>query len=202
MNEDLVCEATEIPPPAENDAEASASESASAGRGRGACVECAQEQTVAPSDVLSDDPDAHSDPRPAPPASSEAGDGIAQLRDELNRLRAEMIAREQRSARIRNEYEEFCTLYPDVPLSTLSDALWQQVEQGTPLAAAYALEERRRFCNESRAAADNLRNRTRSAGAIGNASDGELSPSEVRAMTPGDVKKNFAKIMRSMHKWR
>ncbi|MBQ8311178.1 MAG: hypothetical protein IJX80_09235 [Clostridia bacterium] len=104
-------------------------------------------------------------------------------------------------ARIHREYGEFRDLYPDVALDSLPDALWKEVGNGVPLAAAYALAERKRMYDEARALNDNRKNRERSSGALNASAEDVYSPSEVRAMTPSEVRKNFSKIMQSMQKW-
>ena len=129
---------------------------------------------------------------------------LEQLRSELKQLREELSlrdARMQQEERIGREFAEFCELYPDVPVSSLSPAVWQDVEKGAPLAAAYALAEKRKAVSLRKAMESNTNNRTRSAGAVKNAETVEFSPAEVRAMTSQEVRANLSKIMRSMQKW-
>ena len=129
---------------------------------------------------------------------------LEQLRNELKHLREELAMRDSRAnqeKRITREYDEFCSLYPDVPVSSLSQAVWQDVEKGTPLAAAYALAEKRKTVSLRRAMESNTSNRARSAGAVSNAESIEFSPAEVRAMSSQEVRANLSKIMRSMQKW-
>ena len=129
---------------------------------------------------------------------------LEQLRSELKHLRQELALRDSRTnqeTRATREYDEFCSLYPDVPVSSLSPAVWQDVEKGTPLAAAYALAEKRKAVSQRRAMESNSHNRTRSAGAVSNAENIEFSPAEVRAMSSQEVRANLSKIMRSMQKW-
>ena len=92
-------------------------------------------------------------------------------------------------------------LYPQTPLSSLPDNVWQDVKQGIPLAAAYALAERRRAYTEALASSTNEQNKKCSAGAISSTENEYFSPSEVRAMSQGEVRANYQKIMRSMQKW-
>ena len=109
--------------------------------------------------------------------------------------------REARFSSLGRECEEFCTLYPEVPLSSLPDAVWQDVREGIPLAAAYALAERRRVRREASAKESNQQNRMRSTGELRPASTDFFSPSEVRAMSPSEVRANYQSILRSMQKW-
>lgn len=129
---------------------------------------------------------------------------LEQLRSELKQLREELALRDARmhqEERITREYAEFCDLYPEISISSLSQEIWQTVESGTPLAAAFALAERKREISLKRANESNTTNRARSAGAVNNAQSIEFSPAEVRAMSSAEVRANLPKIMRSMQKW-
>ena len=145
-----------------------------------------------------------SDPDCENPDSQAQESELEQLRSELKHLREELAMRDSRATqekRITREYDEFCSLYPDVPVSSLSQAVWQDVEKGTPLAAAYALAEKRKAVSLRKAMESNTHNRARSAGAVSNAESIEFSPAEVRAMSSQEVRANLSKIMRSMQKW-
>ena len=129
---------------------------------------------------------------------------LEQLRGELAQLREELAMRDARirqEERITREYAEFCDLYPQIAVSTLPQEIWRDVEGGTPLAAAYALAERKKAVSVAKANESNATNRARSAGAVKNAESIEFSPSEVRAMSSAEVRANLPKIMRSMQKW-
>lgn len=129
---------------------------------------------------------------------------LEQLRSELKHLQKELALRDARlyqEERITREYAEFCDLYPEVPISSLPQEIWQNVENGTSLAAAYALAEKKKSISLKKATETNASNRARSAGAINNAESLEFSPAEVRAMSSAEVRANLPKIMRSMQKW-
>lgn len=129
---------------------------------------------------------------------------LEQLRGELTQLREELERRNARLAhmeQIERQYAEFCNLYPDTPINTLSADVWQGVEDGNSLAAAFALAEHRRALSLKKASDSNADNRARSAGAVNNAESVEFSPAEVRAMSSLEVRANLPKIMRSMQKW-
>ena len=155
-------------------------------------------------DLLFADPgtNTHSDCQAADPSPEE--DRLEQLRGELEELRQQLAERDAALARMRRteeDYAEFCELYPEVPVSALSEELWQSVKGGNSLAAAYALQERREALRAKKVAESNLANRTRSAGAVHAGEALEFSPAEVRSMSPAEVRKNLPKIMRSMQKW-
>lgn len=146
------------------------------------------------------DPDPDLDPTAAVEANPE--EQLRQLRDELTRLRQAIAQQDAVLSRLGDECQEFQTLYPNTPISSLPDNVWSDVKQGIPLAAAYALAERRRAYTESLAAATNQKNGQRSSGAMESTESDYFSPNEVRAMSQAEVRANYQKIMRSMQKWR
>ncbi len=152
--------------------------------------------------ALSADPGAaaHPDSDAAPALNPEIL--IDELRNELTRLREEITAREAFRARLEQEYDDFAALYPEVALTSLSDAVWTSVQNGTPLAAAYALEERRQMLLNRCAEQSNAENHAKSAGGIQNAPNTHYTVSEVRAMSRAEVRENMTQIMESMKKWR
>jgi hypothetical protein len=144
------------------------------------------------------DPDCEdSDPTPQKSELDELRSELMQLRQALD----ESHARLAQMAHIERQYTEFCTLYPNTPISTVSKEVWQGVEDGNSLAASFALAEHRKALSLKMAADSNADNRTRSAGAAGQAESVEFSPAEVRAMSSQEVRANLSKIMRSMQKW-
>ena len=126
---------------------------------------------------------------------------LERLRKELTDLQSEL--RDVQSAFVRREaeYAEFRELYPDVPLSSLPDAVWEDVRHGIPLTAAFALSERRRIRTEEKAELANRTNRLASAGAVNGSATGFFSAREVRAMSPTEVRENYSQILLSMPKW-
>ena len=116
------------------------------------------------------------------------------LREEINSARRTLIEQEA-------ELEEFRDLFPKFSISSLPDAVLADVRRGVPLAAAYALMERREARLQKIAAQANTLNGQRSSGSAGGNSVGYLSPSEVRAMTPEQVRKQYRQILLSMPKW-
>ena len=86
--------------------------------------------------------------------------------------------------------------------TTLNRLSYTPVKSGIPLAAAYALAERRRQMTALRAAESNQSNRARSSGGVKCTQNEFFTPEEVRTMSQGEVRANLSKIMRSMKKWR
>ena len=144
------------------------------------------------------------DPDPAATVNSESASqiGLEQLRGELTRLRAELAEREVFWERLGAECDEFRTLYPNVSLGELPDRVWEDVRHGIPIAAAFALAEKRRALTEALAEKNNRENQKRSAGSLTGTENDYFSPAEVRAMSSHEVHENYQKIMRSIQKWR
>ena len=93
------------------------------------------------------------------------------------------------------------TDYPETPLSSLPDAVWADVQAGVPMAAAFALAERRRLRLEEKAAKSNAENKKTAPEGLFGGEKCYFSPSEVRAMSPAQVRANYEKIIYSMQKW-
>ena len=130
------------------------------------------------------------------PASGEDSEA---LRAEIDRLRGEVTRLNELQQRSRAELDEFCALFPNVSPLGLPSEVRAQVENGVPLAAAYALYEKREACR----AAAGKRSAEHSWRGMGAESGGEYySPSEVRAMSQKEVHKNYKKIIESMKHWK
>ena len=127
----------------------------------------------------------------------------ARLEGELADLRASIDAERAQNSRMLGEYSEFSELFPDVPLESVNESVWESVKKGIPLAAAYALYDKKNEIAAQAAAAVNEKNSAVSAGAVkGGGCDEYYSPAEVRAMSHDQVRANFDKIMASMKKWK
>ena len=134
-----------------------------------------------------------------------AEETIASLRSEIAALKeqiAKLEALKQTEARILAEIGDFCALFPDVPVEELPDEVWESVRAGAPLAASYALYERKKCEEVKRIAAINAKNASRSPGAAGTDTASEFfTPDEVRRMSRAEVHANYSKIKESMKKW-
>lgn len=130
---------------------------------------------------------------------------IASLLEEISTLKeqiAKLEALKQTEARILAEIGDFVALFPDVPVEELPDEVWESVRAGAPLAASYALYERKRAAKAKRVAAINQKNASRSPGAAGTDTASEyFTPDEVRRMSRAEVHANYSKIKESMKKW-
>lgn len=153
-------------------------------------------------DTLESDPD--SDGVPALDGSSVETDreDLAELREEVSRLRALLSEQAERAERMRAECAELWELYPSLSPDTLPDEVWDAVEKGVPIAAAVALSERRKFLTAQKAQIAKRENRMRSSGAVEREKNGYFSPEEVRAMNRREVRENYQSILKSMQKWK
>ena len=123
---------------------------------------------------------------------------IAALKEQI----AKLEALKQTEARILAEIGDFVALFPDVPVEELPDEVWESVRAGAPLAAAYALYEKKKYAEAKRIAAINAKNASRSPGAAGTDTASEyFTPDEVRRMSRAEVHANYSKIKESMKKW-
>ncbi len=105
------------------------------------------------------------------------------------------------SRRIREAQEaEFHALFPDVSLSSLPDAVLHH--ESLPLCAAYALHLRKEARTAELAAEANAQNAAQSAGAIRHdgGHDGHFALAEIKRMTPKEIRRNYACVLRSLKK--
>ena len=134
--------------------------------------------------------------------SEKKEDELMALRNELALLKSQLSENRAVYDRLSADCSEFSELYPDVALSSIPDSVWASVKNGVPLAAAYALSERRAELALAKAEDVNSKNKSLSSGTLGKAGGGEyFSPAEVRAMSPAEVRANYSKIINSMSKW-
>lgn len=123
---------------------------------------------------------------------------IAHLQEQIKKL--EELKKAQN--RILAEIGDFVTLFPEIPIEEIPDTVWESVKQGAPLAASYALYEKRMVAEAKRIAEINAKNAKRSPGAAGKDTAGEyFSPEDVRRMSRAEVHANYSKIKDSMKKW-
>ena len=133
---------------------------------------------------------------------SEVSEAAPDLQAELENLRRRLETAERTAREISAGWREFTELYPDADISSLPDSFNADIERGSPPAAAYALEMRRREVRRLKIEESDRRAREMSSGRVSGTDDGLYSPDEVRAMPPAEVRKNMEKIRRSMKSWR
>ena len=209
MNEELLATVQDETDPSTGDPTSAQDETAEE-NSTVASLPSAQERSDTIEDRISsdiEDPLLPEDPGEAPDPDSgetEADNGSTELEDlrrELKLLQEEIGRRDRMLERIGVECEEFRHLYPDVSLSSLCDAVWEDVHRGVPISAAYALSERKKQLAEKAALESNLQNAARSAGPLSALPTEYYSPAEVRAMSQAEVRANYQKIMKSIQQW-
>ena len=124
---------------------------------------------------------------------------IFDLQSKISSLEAERKAQE----RILEELGDFNSLFPNVSIDEIPESIWESVKKGSSLAASYALYEKRKLAEAKRIEQINSNNAAKAAGIAGtHAANEYFSPDEVRKMSRSEVHANFAKIRKSMEKWK
>lgn len=133
---------------------------------------------------------------------------IANLKAEIERLEAEnkklkedAAALETEKSRMDKEVAEFSEYFPEISLDEVPDEVWGKVKSGLTLTAAYAVHERKLKMQKKQVEEINTQNGAKSSGSIRNITDFYYSPSDVRKMTPSEVKRNYTNIINSMKHW-
>jgi len=123
---------------------------------------------------------------------------LKELREENRRLKSEAEAR----ARFEKESEELLLLFPEAQTDALPEEVTESHKSGIPLAAAYALWDKRRILAETNAEASNRLNAAASPGPVSNDGSGEgsFTLEEIKRMPVGEVKKHLERIYKSLEK--
>ena len=133
---------------------------------------------------------------------SDVDDEMLILRAELDSLKKELEEKKSAFERISRDIGEFSELFPTHSINSIPDSVWESVKSGIPLAAAYALYEKKTSARLDVAARVNSKNNELSTGAVGRSStENFYTPDEVRSMSRSEVRKNYSKIIESMKKW-
>ena len=138
-------------------------------------------------------------------SETEELDDISLLKNELEALRLELKSRDEReemNSRMLKELKEFQEYFPEVDIRAISDEVWEQVKNGASLSASFALNLRKIEIERKKVNDFNEKNRRMSTGSLIQG-DGEnyYSPSEVKRMTPAQVKAHYDDIVESMRHW-
>ena len=124
------------------------------------------------------------------------------LRLEVEELRAKLEKKESEDARMFAEIGEFSELFPEKKLESIPEEVWNRVREGIPLAAAYALYEKKTEMKNKLVGMVNEQNAHKSSGSISHSRDDlYYSPDEVRKMSASEVKEKYNIIIESMKKW-
>ena len=117
----------------------------------------------------------------------------------------EMTAEEaaEDSRRMREDIALFRRVFPDVTSQEIPQEVWERVEQGESLAASFALYTVQKEKEEARIRKVNAENEASAPPRIRHDGlDGDFfTPEMVKKMTPGEVRKNYKQILKSMDQW-
>ena len=124
------------------------------------------------------------------------------LEGEIAALEVELERRKAEADKAAREYTEFKELFPDADPEALTGEVLELTKEGVPLAAAYALYQKRAEKRCADAALQNAQNAGACFGSVGRSSENDyFTPDEVRAMTRNEVRANYQKIIQSMKSW-
>ena len=168
-------------------------------------VESSEEDTVSFTSGETEAADADKEPAAEENELEADMQAIDALKAEIERLKEQIEKLEELKRaqnRILAEIGDFVSLFPEIPIEEIPDTVWESVKQGAPLAASYALYEKRMVAEAKRIAEINAKNAKKSPGAAGKDTAGEyFSPEDVRRMSRAEVHANYSKIKDSMKKW-
>ena len=111
------------------------------------------------------------------------------------------LAELQRRQSIDAEYLEFARLFPGCDVSSLPDSVCESVRAGVPLAAAYALYEKKKSFESYEAHEKNSKNASLSFPISESGTEKYFSPDEVKSMSREEVRTNYKRIIESMRHW-
>ena len=100
---------------------------------------------------------------------------------------------------VAEELAEFRELYPEIPYGRIPEAVRKSE---LPLAAAYALYEKKAEHLRALAETENRKNTERTAGGLQQSADICYTPAEVRQKTRAEIRGNYDSILRSMQRWK
>lgn len=142
---------------------------------------------------------------PASEAEAEEKNNEEELRSKINSLRKELDELQRSKEeflKAETEKNELLSLFPNANVDSLPDGVVKEMEKGLPMAAAYAVYERKQYIRSKEIDTHNDSTKKSGFGKIRTESTVEFfSPSEVRAMSKSEVKKNYKRIIQSMKSW-
>lgn len=164
--------------------------------------ECAQDASKSEDSDVKAEPD---DLAEEANRQEEAQKSIDVLKAEIEELKKQIAHLEELKKsqnRVLAEIGDFAALFPETPIESIPDSVWESVKSGASLAASYALYEKRMAAEELRIARINAKNASKSPGSAGTDTAMEyFSPDDVRKMSRAEVHANYSKIKESMKKW-
>lgn len=104
---------------------------------------------------------------------------------------------------MRNDIALLRELFPTLSANDIPDEVWKKVSEGEGLAASYALYFLCDLKKKEKIAQKNRENEEKALGKIKHDHGAEdyFSAETVRAMSPAEVRKHYAAILKSMDSW-
>ena len=158
------------------------------------------EQEICPA-ALEELPEETKEDAEEPPKEDAKALTIEALNARIWELEELLAQREAVADRMMRECEEFESYFPEVTLRQVPAEVWNRVQAGIPLAAAYALYERGIRNQATAAQEQNARNAAHLPTAPAPAESRYFSPAQVRAMSRREVRENYDRIFESMRHW-
>ena len=158
------------------------------------------EQEICPA-ALEELPEETKEEAKEPPKEDAKALTIEALNARIWELEELLAQREAVADRMMRECEEFESYFPEVTLRQVPAEVWNRVQAGIPLAAAYALYERGIRNQATAAQEQNARNAAHLPTAPAPAESRYFSPAQVRAMSRREVRENYDRIFESMRHW-
>ena len=158
------------------------------------------EQEICPA-ALEELPEETKEEAKEPPKEDAKALTIEALNARIWELEELLSQREAVADRMMRECEEFESYFPEVTLRQVPAEVWNRVQAGIPLAAAYALYERGIRNQATAAQEQNARNAAHLPTAPAPAESRYFSPAQVRAMSRREVRENYDRIFESMRHW-
>lgn len=142
---------------------------------------------------------------PEPEEEFKEPDEVSLLKAELENLKTELKLRDEKehiNSRMMAELEEFQDYFPEIDVHQIPSEVWEKVKSGASLSASFALNLRKKEIERKKVSDFNEKNRRMSAGSLLQG-EGEkyYSPSEVKKMTPAQVRSHYDEIIESMRHW-
>ncbi len=105
--------------------------------------------------------------------------------------------------RMTDDIKQLRALFPDLTPEDIPEEVWQSVSAGESLAASYALFYVKQLKEEERIEKVNRENEKKALGRIKQDKGQEeyFSPETVQKMSPAEVRKHYAAILKSMDSW-
>ena len=110
---------------------------------------------------------------------------------------------EDQIRKMETDIDLFHSLFPDVQAQDIPKEVWDRVEQGESLSAAFSLFTVQKERREEEIEKVNEKNEKMAPPRIRHdgAESEYFSPEAVKAMSPKEIKKHYDAILRSMEKW-